>query len=270
MAAVTPYQVGGRLAMLNRILPLTLLGALLPNTTAAVSAGLPKAEMERRYAQNLRYLMLSTMLITGFIVATADLFIRTWIGRPVPQAGLIAIALALSCAINNMTGIGTVFVKANGQPRYEAYYGMVSTGLNILFTILLTPRFGIYGVAGGTIIGNVLGSCFFVAMFHRLSGFSWWRTTGSWLIRLVAACAMAVALTRASVGLIPVEWTANRLSGVAALAVCGVIYMIGLIAALSLLRFWNGSDRENWRRASERMPQPIRAWLVKPQPAQRS
>jgi len=252
VASVTPYQVGNKVALLNRILPLQILGALLPDTTAAVSRGAALAQMQTIYARNSRYLMIATLLITGFIVAVADVFIRVWIGAPVPMAAAVTTALVISYSVNNLTGIGTVFMKAEGKPKYEAYYAMLGAAANIIFTIILTPQFGLYGVIGGTILGNCIGSVFFIVLFHRINGFPWWPTVGRWLLPLLIGVCAAIVATRALLWAIPGGWVQTRALGLLLLGVGGSAYVAVLIGVLAVFRFWTPEDLALVRRLGGR------------------
>lgn len=243
IASVTPYQVGNKVAMLSRVMPLKLLSALLPDMTAFLSRGVAGAEMQAIYTRNTRNLMLATLLVTGFVIAVADIFIRMWIGNSVPLAATVAVALAISYSVENLTGIGGVFLKAMGQPRYEAYSAILTAGVNILLSIILTPNYGLYGVVGGTIIANVLGSVFFIVLFHRTTRLPWWPTVGQWLLPLLVGVATATAAARLVL--------TSVLSGcgqgqdcevLLLLGVGGAVYTAVLVVVLALLGFWRSED----------------------------
>jgi O-antigen/teichoic acid export membrane protein len=242
VAEVVPYQVGNSAALLTRLLPVQFLTALLPDMTAAVSRGMTLAEKQVIYTDNTRRLMIVTLFVTGFLIAMADLFISVWIGRSLPLAATAAIALAISYSVNNLTGIGTVFMKAEGRPEYEAYYAVLSAGTNIVLTIILTRKYGFYGVVGGTIIGNCIGSLFFIVLFHRVTRFPWWATTGTWLIPLVVGVVAAITVTRLCLSAIPNDWAQNRILGGGLLAASALPYLATAIFVLALLRFWRVED----------------------------
>ena len=242
VAAIVPYQVGNRLALLNRTLPLQFLEALLPDTTARLSRGMSRQELADFYRDGSRSLMLATTVISGFIAASATLFVPVWIGHPVPGAAILATALVVSYAVNNLTGLGTTVVKAEGKPRYESYYAIVSAVLNLGITIALVPFFGLYGVVGGTIIGNVLGSVYFLVLFHRLNRFGWWNTLGVWLVPLATGVVAASVITYYAIIWANSFAGVSRLAQLALLMVSGAFYLLVLFAALTILRFWQPRD----------------------------
>lgn len=258
---VMPYQVGSAVASLTRGLPLEFLAALLPEVTAGVSLGMSLAEAQATYARNLRRLMLITVLIAGFLIAVAEVFIETWLGNTLPSAVSITVALTISYTVNNLTGIGTISLKAEGQPKYEAYYAVLSTSVNLLLTIALTPTFGLYGVVGGTIIGNCIGSTFFIVLFHRIKCFPWWSTTGTWLLPLAAGTGAAIMVTRFCLSMVPPDWFQARASGAIVLSAAAVFYLAIAAVVLGALRFWRAEDLDLWRAAESwwrhRRTQPV-------------
>lgn len=188
-----------------------------------------------------RYLMLLTLLITGFTAVAADRLVTTWIGRPYPTANLIVLALAVSYAVNNLTGGGTTMVRAAGQPRYETYYAILSMVLNIGLTVGLAPSFGLAGI----IAANVAGSAYFLVLFHRRFAMPWFKTMGDWLWRLLlatlAAC-LGVWIAQT------VQPAGGRLIGLAFLALDASIYLAVFAVALSGLDFWTDRDTAVFRR----------------------
>ena len=248
VAEVAPYQVANRLALLNRALPLQLLGALLPDVTARIMRGLTRAELGRLYHDGSRTLMTSTLIISGFLCASAPTFITAWIGVKVPGADMLAVALVLSYAVNMMTGVGTTVVRAVGRPRYEAYYALLSAAANLGLTVVLVPFFGLYGVVGGTILGNIIGSLYFLVTFHRLTRLSFWKTVGSWLVPLCVGVATATFATRYGAHIIEGLGPHPRVIEFLLLIWEGVFYTVVAVLLLALLDYWRPQDVEIVRR----------------------
>jgi O-antigen/teichoic acid export membrane protein len=247
------YQLGNRLASLNRIIPFQLLSAVMPAATGVIIKSDPGA-VEDLYRNTSRYLMLMTMSITGFVSAAAGHIVTVWLGKPYPEAAYVTIALSVSFAINNLTGAGTTIVRGAGLPRYETYYAWVSTALNIVITIGLAKPFGIVGILAGTIIGNIIGSIYFLALFHRVFKFPWFRTMGTWLWKLVAATCIACGSVWLAELIYPVGGAVNRWLELSLVGASGLLYMAVFIGALTLLKFWTGKDLDMFRRAIPHVP----------------
>lgn len=239
---VTPYQVANRLALLSRALPLQLLSSLFPSITAQVSQGMGPDELKALYAQVSRNLMVPTLVTVGFVVGGADALLRLWLGQHLAGAAPICAALVASYAVNNATGAGTIILRAQGRPQLETCYGIVSALLNIALTIAFIRPYGLQGVVLGTIGGNVAGSTLFIVLFHRRERFSWWKTMGRWLIRLVAATvATGLAVHLFLERIVPT--TTSRLTLLAALTVGGLGYLVLYYGIGQLFAVWTVEDR---------------------------
>ena len=242
VASVSPYQVGNRLALLSRALPLQLLGALFPDITARLARNVSDNEIAKLYRSSLRALMASTLVIVGFLVAVADPFVLAWLGRPLPGAAAVAIALMISYSVNNLTGVGTTLLRAQGRPKYETVYALASAALNIGATIALVPHYGLYGVVGGTIIGNVIGSLLFMGIFHKLTDMSLVDTVLSWLLPLMAGITGAALISGVAVHA-GFEHVTGRLAQFVVLGLGGVVYIVLAVPLLALFRFYEAPER---------------------------
>lgn len=235
VAAVTPYQVGNRLATLNRLIPLQFLSAIVPAATS-IAIRVRGAELEAFYVRMNRYLMIMTLAITGFVIVDANRLILAWIGREYPEAVLVTIALSLSFAVNNLTGGGTTIVRAAEMPRYETYYAVLSTVLNVVLTLALAPTYGLAGIIGATIAANVIGSVYFLVLFGRLFDFPIYRTLLSWLLPLTAVMVAAMLAVAAVHAVFPPQADAGRLAHLGWLMVEGTLYMLVFLPGLVLLK----------------------------------
>jgi O-antigen/teichoic acid export membrane protein len=242
VTSVTYYELGNRLARLSMVLPWAVLGVLLPAASAIDGRG-DDWQLDLMYVRMTRYLTMAALLMAGFLVGAGHEVLRVWMGRQYPYVIPIMFALLLSYTINGMTGVGTMIVRAIGQPKYETYYALIGASINIAATLILTPLFGVMGVVGGTVIGQVLGSVYFLWIFHRLRGLGWKTPIIDWLWRLVAGTTMgSAALWFACDFLAPASWFASRIRGAAALSILIVIYLAVCGGALRLLRFWGMQD----------------------------
>ncbi len=241
VAEVAPYQVGGRLAMVTRALPIQILTAMLPSLAAHFARGSTPEQTSDIYRSATRTLMLVTLVTVGFPAAVSSSLIGAWIGHDIPAAASIAVALMVSYSVNNLTGVGTLMLRARGMPKYETIYAVCSASLSIVSTILLLPRFGIYGVVYGTICGNVIGSVGFIFFFHRTLKIDFAKTVLPWLGPLIVSVAAAAALV-SGLEAVAMPPGAGRLSTLLLLGVLGVVYLIVVAELLRLLRFWTPQD----------------------------
>jgi O-antigen/teichoic acid export membrane protein len=250
------YGIGSKIADLVRILPLTLLGPLLPAATGIHAEG-DQQRVASTVRQGGRLVGLLTLSLAGFVVATSPLIMEAWLGRNYPHVPTITTLLVLAYGVNNLTGVGTTVVAAVGKPRYESEYAVLGMLLNIGATLALAPFFGLYGVVVGTVTGVVLSSAYFLVRFHRLMDLSMWEYLGTWLWRVASATALAAAPVFLVRMALPASMTEDRGKGVVALAGLGVLYVALLLAGLRLFRFLGSRDLMTVRRVLPGRLQPL-------------
>jgi O-antigen/teichoic acid export membrane protein len=240
VSSVTWYEVGSRLALLTR-LPIVLLGALLP-AASAFDARSDSDSLNTMYIHGSRYLALLSVAICGLVVGAGARLEQVWMGQSYPYVTLIAVVLAVSYTVVNLTGVGTTIIRATGQPRYETYYAVLSSVLNVAITLALTPRFGMLGVIVGTAVGCIGGSLYFLCTFHTLRNMSWWTSMGSWLFKLVTTAILASGALWVVCNSLSSEVFAPRLRGCTVLAALGGAYVLTLAGLLWLAGFWEPRD----------------------------
>ena len=253
VSSVTYYEVGNKLALLTRSLPSTFLGAVLPAVSALQAAG-EVGKINEAYIRISRSLALANLSLSGFVVGATEPVVKVWMGADLPYVHVVVAMLVFSYAVNMLTGAGTTVLRAVGQPRYEAYYTILSVVLNISATLMLAPVYGLMGVILGTVIGSVVSSIYFLWLFHRLRDLSWWPAMGRWLWRLVVAVVGAGAGIWALSEALPDVLLADRAVGLGALAFLGVVYICVLALLLRATRFFTSYD---WHLARHVLPGPL-------------
>ncbi|QBR72483.1 hypothetical protein CU048_15650 [Beijerinckiaceae bacterium] len=252
LETVAFYQLGNRLAALNRVLPFQLLSAVMPAASSIRIKNDPNS-IEVFYTHTSRYLMLITMMITGFVSIAAGHILTVWLGKPNPEAAYVTIALSISFALNNLTGAGTTIVRGAGLPRYETYYAWVSSVLNVIITVVLAKPFGIAGILVGTIIGNIIGSLYFLVLFHHVFKFPWSRSIGVWIWKLVFSTGVACLAVWLIELAFPVGYSLSRWFELSLVTATGLLYLGVFFGALTLLKFWTDEDKDAFRRFALRV-----------------
>lgn len=229
---VASYEVGNRVALLSRTLPTQVLGALLPAMTRAHVEGDEQA-VRRAYVQGTRAVMAMTLVLGGMSVAVAPLLFEVWLGRRLEGVELVLLLLLAGYAINNLTGVGTTLVRAQGEPKYEVPYGAVQTVTNVVLTLALAPAYGLWGVLWGTALGSLAGTVYFMLTSSRRSGFPLGEVLVPVARQFVAVVAAAGAV-HAVMAQVPGSVSGDRLLGLAVVA-CGCLAFLALTAVAAAL-----------------------------------
>lgn len=266
VSVVTYYEIGNRLSLLTQAFPMSFLSALLPAASALSGKG-HHDRLERAYVRSSRYLAGLTFPIAGFLAAAAAPLAQVWMGRPVPQIVPIMALLVTIYTVNNLTGVGTTMVRAQGVPQLETRYAVLGMALNLTATLLLAPRFGLMGILAGTFIGSTLASIYFVVLFHRRQGLNLTGDFLGWLWRIALPTALAGTALGLGLHQLPGEFFAARIRGLGVLAAAGLLYLAFWLILLRLTRFMGSEDlrflRETVpRRLSTLLDwRPVRCWF---------
>ena len=256
VSSVALYDVGNRIAQQTRSLPLTMLTPLLPASAGVYAQG-DRATLSRIVLQASRAVGFLTFVFAGLIIGTAPVIMEVWLGRWYPHVVTICVLLVVVYAVNNLTGVGTTIVAAIGKPRYEAEYAIAGMILNLAATLALAPRFGLYGILAGTLIGVVAVSLWFLWRFYRVMRLPIWEYFGTWFWRLCLGVAVAAGISRLLLAAVPAWYAEGRLIAAVTLVVLGLIYLGMLLVVLALVRFMDRRDLELIRRVLPRALQPL-------------
>jgi O-antigen/teichoic acid export membrane protein len=111
-----------------------------------------------------RFQLAIAVCLCGSVAAVADVLLRRWIG---PSAEGAIVATRLLCLVVVMRAWaampGTVLQGTN-RPRFVAVAAALSAAVNLVLSVPLVIRWGLPGVASGTLIAAVL---FALAVFPR-------------------------------------------------------------------------------------------------------
>lgn len=250
VASVSYYELGSKIAFFSRSMPAYLLDAIFPSAAAADARG-DGGAIDQLYESGTVYSMFVTLGIGGFCIGAAGPVLRVWLGHQYPYVAAIVLWLGIGYIISGMTGTGTTIVRATGLPNIETSFTAVTAAVNLGATAVLASRFGIVGVAGGSLAGWTAGTVYFLIRFHALQGTSWWKTVGLRIARLTLACGIAsvfVAVASAQPALSGLF--AHRATGIAALLALGIAYSLTYGALTIVLGAWEAHDRRLLRRAT--------------------
>ncbi|HVL68570.1 MAG TPA: oligosaccharide flippase family protein [Vicinamibacterales bacterium] len=107
------------------------------------------------FVQGTRFSLGFVVPIAAALIVVADPLIRAWLGpRAQEVAGAIPVlqVLAVAVAIRVGGATGTTILKGAGQHRMLAFVNLATGLVNVALSVLLITRYGLLGVAYGTLI----------------------------------------------------------------------------------------------------------------------
>lgn len=153
-SAVAVWAPAERIITGTQRLTNQLNGVLFPVIVDS-DASQQKRRLQQILLEGTRLSLVMVVPITAALVLLADPLIHAWLGPQAPaMAGAIPVIqiLAVAVAIRVGNATGTTVLKGAGEHRMLAFVNL-GTGLaNVVLSVLLITRFGLVGVAVGTLI----------------------------------------------------------------------------------------------------------------------
>ena len=199
---VTTFELGYRVALAVLSLPQLILGAVIPAAARASAAG-GDVELRTVYDWSSRWIFaLAGMVLSGLWLLAPSL-IMLWVGPGHAESAAVArsAAVMFSCLI--LAGPATAVARGAGSPGLETITFAIAFGLDVLFSLLLAPRFGPQGAVWAMALSIVVAGAWIVTVVHRRYGIA----TLPWLrgaaVRIAVPGAFAVALSLAGLSPAP-------------------------------------------------------------------
>lgn len=108
------------------------------------------------YTHGTKYLYFFTFVVAGGTIFFADSLISLWMGQGYQETASVLKILILPAAIFLPQSIASSVMFGLEKHRYLLYVLAAEAILNIFLSIILVSRFGLYGIAYGTIIPQLL------------------------------------------------------------------------------------------------------------------
>jgi O-antigen/teichoic acid export membrane protein len=135
-------------------------GILFPMVVDS-DAAQQRERLRQIFIQGTRFSLGFVVSIVTALILLADPLIRAWLGRRADEmAGAIPVLqiLALAVAIRVGGATGTTILKGAGQHRMLAFVNLGTGVVNVALSALLIQRFGLVGVAWGTLVPIALAT----------------------------------------------------------------------------------------------------------------
>ncbi len=170
LAAITPYELGARVAISASAFPQLLLLAVLP-TAAAFHAAEDRARLRELYRRAGRFVLGAGAIVLAILLGAGDRLFMAWLGPGHEVSAGVLRVLAIGFAVALATGMGTSLVRGVGRPDVEAWFAGMVVGSHLALSLWLVPLLGLRGALVAWVISNAAGAVFFL---WRLSSLLRW------------------------------------------------------------------------------------------------
>jgi O-antigen/teichoic acid export membrane protein len=233
LAAVTPFELGFRVANAVQSLPVLALVPLLP-AFAEMGVSEDRERLRRACRRGTGFLLPVALGLAACSIPAAPLAIRAWVGPGYPAAQTLAQWLLAGFAINLCTGVGSAALRGSGRPDVEIVPGFVGIAVHLAASAVLIPRFGVVGAGPAFCLGMLVWSLFYLSRFTRWLGESAARL---WVPALVPSL-LAVAPAWLAGAWIESRWPTAWMGG--RLAALGAAAAVAVPAAVVFAMVWWG------------------------------
>lgn len=197
LSAVTHYRVASALMSYSINVVIMTTGIVQPMLSRAYGKG-DHAQLERAFLFVSKISVLFALLVCTLTILFGQSFVLRWMGRSYADAYLpmVLLALAVFLDVSQNPSIGLLYATFNH--RYYALINVIEGVINLVASLLLVQRYGIAGVAMGTLIGAILIRIFVqpivVCRVTKIDSGSYLsQTLRTLVVGLVAVCAAALA-----------------------------------------------------------------------------
>jgi O-antigen/teichoic acid export membrane protein len=164
--AAATFEIASRVVVAVRNVALLTVSAMIPTMTARIVEEGHEviSEIYRRYTLRTCAVAFPLFMVTS---VSAPFLLIAWLGSAPGDAALLVPFLTLAYFVNITTAVGTQTAIGAGYPGMASAEMVLIAVLNVVFTVVLAPLFGLWGVAAGTFLAVTLGSVLFNIVFLR-------------------------------------------------------------------------------------------------------
>lgn len=123
--------------------------------------------------------MILALICSGFVFF-GNTFIRLWAGSGYEQAFPIAIILLVAVTVPMIQNIGIEIQKAKNLHKFRSIIYAAIAVCNLILSIVLTPRYGIWGCTVGTAASLIVGNIIIMNIYYhrtiKLNMLRFWRS----------------------------------------------------------------------------------------------
>jgi O-antigen/teichoic acid export membrane protein len=171
VAAVGWYDIASDIAVKIRGAIGLILSPVLP-AASELNELRDEARMRELYYRTHKYLALCGVPVVCYVVAISNRFVQLWLGRSLSMIAVPLSVLLIVNFFNLATGPGFLIFAGSGNLKPGMQSAVLGITLNLVLSFGLIYKFGFAGAVVGTSASLTLASAYFMAMFHRRTGYA--------------------------------------------------------------------------------------------------
>lgn len=217
LAAVTPYALANRLSETAQIFAQQFIKVLLP-IASMYDATDARARLRTLYVLSTRLTLAIFVPFACVLVVLAQPLLTLWVGAAYANSTVLVLILTLARLFDISQWPAASVLTGMARHRPLAYISIGAGLVNLVLSLLLVQRYGVLGVALGTLIPAALETLLLkLPLARREIGVSWrqvltqmvWPALGPALPALLVLLALRAIWVPASLGAVAVTGSAG-------------------------------------------------------------
>lgn len=190
LSAVTFYAIPYMLAEKSGVAVSNITSAVFP-LSSELSSGQDENRLRELYLRSTKMVILLAIPVAITLLAFSTPILRWWVGKEYALKGSLTLELLALGYLANICGyVPSVVAQGLGSPWISARYAVLNGIINLIFFVLLIPRFGIAGAAAGFLISELVVTPLLVRRVNLALRVGWTRLISKSYLR-PAVCGLA-------------------------------------------------------------------------------
>jgi len=167
ISLVSYYTIAYTLAAKLWIIPQNIVSAIFPTTSELFSQN-QKTTLHELHLRSTKYIMIGVVPITALLIVFAEEILSLWMGADFAARSAFPLRLlALATLVSSSAWTSVTAAKGAGRPDIPAKVQVLQAAINVIFCLLLIPRWGINGAAVAWLIHHLIGIPLIIGITNR-------------------------------------------------------------------------------------------------------
>ena len=238
--AITHYIIGAKL-MTYYLEAVAAFGTIAKPMFSSMEARGQSKKIQNLLINGTRLSSIISVFLGTCLILYGKPFISLWVGVEYESSYYVMLILIVPYIITMSQNMSILALQGMGRPKFLALVTMGEGGVNLVLSVLLIRRYGIYGVALGTAIPLLITMLFILPIYIcRVSGLPVSVYISKGLLRQFIVGILYVVIART----VAMTFYPNSYSRLFLSVSVGFIFFVALAAVLCItrdeMRVWRG------------------------------
>lgn len=164
VSQLTSYDIANKFRNIT-IATLSFINLQMVSATAHVHGGGDRIRLQELFLKGTKYQLAVTVPVVISVLVLVERFINLWIGPDYAYTASLARLFVSSVFLDAIICIGQSMMFSINRVKPVLLISIISCGINLIVSIILTIKIGVAGVMWGTLIGLALSVIPYLKLF---------------------------------------------------------------------------------------------------------